>query len=56
MPLIVVADEPPVLPPAAAAVLARIIRTHLAKQRSGKHVPEGQGLAIDRPAEPHSSS
>jgi len=56
MPLIIAADEPPVLPPAAAAVLARIIRTHLAKQRSSEQVPESEGLAIDRPAEPHSSS
>lgn len=53
--LIIVADEPVVLSPPAAAVLARIIRAHLHMQGSGEQVSDDQGLAIDRPSEAHSS-
>lgn len=53
--LIIVANEPVVLSPPAAAVLARIIRAHFLMQRSGEQVSDDQGLAIDRPSEAHSS-
>ena len=53
--LIIVADEPVVLSPPAAAVLARIIRAQSHMQRSGEQVSDDQGLAIDRPSEAHSS-
>ncbi len=53
--LIVVTDEPPALSPAAAAVLARIIRSHLNMRRSDENMSGDHGLAIDRPPEAHSS-